>query len=235
MSALCCCWCRLLGKHCCSVSCFPSLFFPSPIFLLPLLCCSSYFCWESSFCPFLWLWPPLVNSCPLQSRLMRSLKSSGVCFYSELCHELLEWLRASPAPWVPHSWSCCLSEWVCCPSLWALLEVTREHLIASTTAISFYLFQFPAVRTCHYFLIFPAVKKKKKSICPSWDHDLFFAQSLCCSTRPLILGTSHTWSVFTYCLVKIRAGSTSTGILQTKCMTTTHNTVSSWGLTAPAV
>lgn len=183
MGALRCCWCRLLGRHCCSVSCFPSPFFPSPTFLLRLLWSSSYFCWQSSFRPFLRLWPLLVNSCPLQSQLMRSLKSSGVCFYSEQCHELLEWLRASPASLVPHSWSCCLSEWVCCPSLWVRLEVTKEeHLIASTIAISLYLFPFPAARTHHYFFIFPAVKKKYLSFLRPWF-------VLC--PEPLLLRETH--------------------------------------------
>lgn len=131
----------------------PSLFF----FVL-----SPYFCWQSSFRPFLHLWPPLVNSCPLPSWLMPSLGvldfasilSFATNFLSDLGQALLgsSFLKLLPLRVGMLSWS------------WALLEVIREeHLIAKTIAISLYLFQLPAAtahRTLHYFLIFHAVKKK---------------------------------------------------------------------------
>lgn len=140
---------------------------------------SPYFCWQSSFRPLLQLWS-LVNSCPLPSWF------SGLCFYSELCHELLECPGTSPVPLVPHSWSCCLSGWVWCPSLWAVLEVTREHLITSTVAVSLCLFQLPAAtadRTRQYFLIFLAVQKKYLSF--------FWRPWFLLCSEPSLLYTAH--------------------------------------------
>lgn len=184
---------RLLGNHCFSVSHFPSVFSPSPIFLLPLLC--------SSFSIFLLtvqlssISTVAISSCQLlPSVFMVNAQPwfSGLCFYSELCHELLEWPGTSPIPLVPHSWSCCLSGWVWCPSLWAVLQVTREHLITNTVAVSLCLFQLPAAtadRTRHYFLIFLAVQKNYLS---------FFWRPwfLLCSepSQHIKLGTCHVFS-----------------------------------------
>lgn len=126
-----------LQCHCCTDSeamavsvCLASLLSsslpPSSSSLLVVLL-SPYFCWQSSFRPSL----VLTSSSQLSSSAFvvnAQPCSSGLCFYSQLCHKLLVWPGTSPAPSVPHSWSCSLSQRVQCPIVWALLEVTKNNI-----------------------------------------------------------------------------------------------------------